>query len=51
MRFTSAFSLAATPVARVLFSVVAFYRQRDWVYVGITLFVLAILLYSLFSGL
>jgi uncharacterized membrane protein len=42
--------LIATPVARVLFSVVAFARQRDYLYVAFTLLVLAVLLYSLFSG-
>jgi uncharacterized membrane protein len=42
--------LIATPVARVAFSVYAFARQRDFLYVGVTLTVLAILLYSLFSG-
>lgn len=39
--------LIATPVARVIFSVWAFMRERDWMYVGITLVVLALLLYSL----
>jgi uncharacterized membrane protein len=42
--------LIATPVARVLFSVFAFARQRDTTYVLVTLVVLAVLLYSLFSG-
>lgn len=42
--------LIATPVARVLFSVVAFALQRDHLYVLFTLLVLAVLLYSLFSG-
>jgi uncharacterized membrane protein len=42
--------LIATPVARVAFSSLAFARQRDYLYVAITLIVLAILLYSLFSG-
>jgi uncharacterized membrane protein len=42
--------LIATPVARVLFSAFAFALQRDYLYVAITLFVLAILLYSLLSG-
>jgi uncharacterized membrane protein len=42
--------LIATPVARVVFSVVAFALQRDYTYVGVTLIVLAVLLYSLFSG-
>jgi uncharacterized membrane protein len=42
--------LIATPVARVIFSVFAFARERDWAYVGITLVVLVILLYSVFSA-
>src|SRR5919198_1387482 len=42
--------LIATPVARVLFSVVAFARQGDFTYALVPLLVLAILLYSLFSG-
>jgi|GEM_PF-568952 uncharacterized membrane protein len=42
--------LIATPVVRVLFSVIAFALQRDYLYVFFTLLVLAILLYSLFSG-
>jgi uncharacterized membrane protein len=41
--------LIATPVARVVFSVFAFLRQRDWMYVLVTLIVLAVLLYSLIS--
>jgi uncharacterized membrane protein len=39
--------LIATPVARVLFSVVAFALERDRTYIVITLIVLAVLLYSL----
>lgn len=39
--------LIATPVARVAFSVAAFYLQRDRAYVVITLIVLAVLLFSL----
>jgi uncharacterized membrane protein len=42
--------LIATPVARVIFSVFAFARQRDFTYVVLTLIVLAVLLYSLFVG-
>jgi len=42
--------LIATPVARVLFSTAAFALQRDYLYVVFTLIVLAVLLYSLFSG-
>jgi uncharacterized membrane protein len=39
--------LIATPIARVVFSVAGFARQRDWLYVGITLTVLALLAVSL----
>jgi len=42
--------LIATPVARVAFSVYVFMRQRDRLYVIVTLAVLALLLFSLFSG-
>ena len=38
--------LIATPVARVMFTLVAFVLERDRVYVGITLAVLSILVYS-----
>jgi uncharacterized membrane protein len=39
--------LIATPIVRVAFSVFAFARQRDRLYVAVTLAVLAILVYSL----
>jgi uncharacterized membrane protein len=42
--------LIATPVARVVFSVFAFLRERDWTYVALTSFVLLVLLFSLFHG-
>ena len=42
--------LIATPVARVAFSVFGFTQERDWVYVVITLIVLALLVYSLSGG-
>jgi uncharacterized membrane protein len=42
--------LVATPVARVTFSVAAFALRRDWTYVVITLIVLSVLGFSLFSG-
>jgi uncharacterized membrane protein len=42
--------LIATPVARVLFSAFAFFRQRDWTYVVVSLLVLSILLYSLLNS-
>jgi uncharacterized membrane protein len=39
--------LLATPLARVAFSVFAFAMQRDALYVVVTLFVLAVLIFSL----
>jgi uncharacterized membrane protein len=42
--------LIATPVARVLFSVVVFLYERDWAYLAITMIVLVLLCYSLFGG-
>jgi uncharacterized membrane protein len=42
--------LIATPVVRVVFSVFAFGRQRDYLYVVVTLIVLAVLMYSLFAA-
>ncbi|MGA2363705.1 MAG: DUF1634 domain-containing protein [Candidatus Aminicenantales bacterium] len=40
--------LIATPVARVAFSVLAFLRQRDHIFAAVTIFVLAVLLFSIF---
>jgi uncharacterized membrane protein len=42
--------LIATPILRVVFSVIAFAGQRDRTYVAVTLVVLGVLVYSLFSG-
>ena len=42
--------LVATPVARVGFSAIGFLRERDFTYVILTLIVLTVLLFSLFSG-
>lgn len=39
--------LIATPIARVLLAAVGFLRERDRLYFGISLLVMAILLYSL----
>ncbi len=39
--------LIATPIARVAFSIVGFAVERDRLYVGFTLLVLAVLMYSL----
>ena len=43
--------LVATPIARVAFSVFAFARQRDLLYVILTLIVLTLLLFSFIGGL
>jgi uncharacterized membrane protein len=42
--------LIATPVARVVFSLVAFALERDREYVAVTAIVLAVLLYSIAVG-
>jgi uncharacterized membrane protein len=42
--------LIATPIARVALSIFAFGKQRDWRYVAVTVFVLAVLLYSVVQG-
>jgi len=42
--------LIATPIARVLFSVVGFVLEKDYLYVGITLLVLAIIVASMMGG-
>ena len=42
--------LLATPVARVLFSVFAFLKEHDYLYVIVTLIVLAVLIYSMTGG-
>ncbi len=42
--------LIATPVARVLLSVVSFLLEKDYLYVIITLIVLSVLVFSILSG-
>jgi uncharacterized membrane protein len=42
--------LIATPVARVAFAAFAFAVEQDWLYVGISSFVLLVLLYSLLGA-
>jgi len=42
--------LIATPIARVMFSVIGFAIERDYLYVALTLIVLAVLLYSLIGS-
>ena len=41
--------LIATPIARVIFSVIGFLFEKDYLYVLISLIVLAIIGYSIFS--
>jgi uncharacterized membrane protein len=42
--------LIATPVSRVIFSLIGFLIEKDWIYVAITFIVLIILFISLFSN-
>ena len=42
--------LIATPVARVVFTVFAFFMERDYTYVAVSLLVLGILLLGFFVG-
>ena len=42
--------LIATPVARVIFSLIGFLIEKDWIYVSITAIVLIILFVSLLSN-
>jgi len=42
--------LIATPVARVIFSLIGFLIEKDWIYVSITAIVLMILFVSLLSN-
>jgi len=41
--------LIATPISRVIFSVIGFLFEKDYLYVTISLIVLAIIAYSIFS--
>jgi uncharacterized membrane protein len=42
--------LIATPVGRVVFAIVGFGAERDWLYTVVSLIVLAVLIFSLFRG-
>ncbi len=42
--------LIGTPIARVVFSIAGFAKQRDWLYVAVTLIVFALLTYSLLGA-
>jgi uncharacterized membrane protein len=39
--------LIATPIARVAFAAFAFFAEKDWLYVAVSVIVLAVLIYSL----
>jgi uncharacterized membrane protein len=39
--------LIATPIARVAFAAFAFFAEKDWLYVAVSVIVLAVLMYSL----
>lgn len=41
------FILIATPIARIVFSVIGYVLERDYLYVIITLIVLSVIIYSL----
>ncbi|GEP91092.1 Uncharacterized membrane protein [Chitinophaga terrae (ex Kim and Jung 2007)] len=43
--------LIATPIIRIVFSVIAFFIEKDYLYVFITLLVLGIITYSMLGGL
>jgi len=47
---TGVLLLIATPIARVVFAAVAFAAERDRLYVAISLFVLAVLMFGLLHG-
>lgn len=40
--------LIATPIARVAFAAFGFFAEKDWLYVAVSLIVLAVLMYSMF---
>lgn len=42
--------LIATPIMRVLFSAIGFFLEKDYLYVAITILVLAIIMASMFGG-
>jgi uncharacterized membrane protein len=42
--------LVATPICRVIFAVVAFALERDRLYIGVSLLVLAVLLFGMLRG-
>lgn len=43
--------LIATPILRIFFSLIGFIIEKDRLYVGITLIVLSVMMFSIFGGL
>jgi uncharacterized membrane protein len=41
------FILIATPIARIVFSIIGYILERDYLYIGITLIVLGVIMFSL----
>jgi len=44
------FLLFLTPILRIIFSLIAFFIEKDYLYVGITLLVIGIICFSVFYG-
>jgi len=42
--------LIATPIARVVFAIIGFSREHDWLYTAVSVVVLCVLLFSLMHG-
>lgn len=43
--------LIATPILRILFSLIGFILEKDRLYIGITMVVLSVMMFSIFGGL
>ncbi|WP_184544805.1 DUF1634 domain-containing protein [Mucilaginibacter sp. FT3.2] len=43
--------LIATPILRIMFSLIGFILEKDRLYIGITLIVLSVMMFSIFGGL
>lgn len=43
--------LIATPILRIFFSLIGFILEKDRLYIGITLIVLLVMMFSIFGGL
>lgn len=42
--------LIFTPISRVIFSAIAFLARKDYLYAGVSIFVLAVLIFNLFKA-